>query len=168
MDDVQIECPECAERFRVSELIFHIRDTHPLLFLVWSSVFPWSQEEGGVGAILPSLTFDEDGFQFSYRSLGEPPIFIEEDGDDGSEYEALLALCERMGNHEIGVDNVDAVMEEVDADDPNAGYCPICLEVVPERRRLKLCKHAFCGGCVRTWLQSHKTCPLCKQDVEAS
>jgi Ring finger domain len=45
--------------------------------------------------------------------------------------------------------------------------CNICLDtLLPGScvRRLS-CKHSFCNDCISTWLNKHRTCPICKKDV---
>ncbi|CAM8974892.1 hypothetical protein QQ045_030859 [Rhodiola kirilowii] len=47
-----------------------------------------------------------------------------------------------------------------------SGECPICLaEFIDgqELRALPLCRHEFHAACVDTWLQSHSSCPSCRQ-----
>lgn len=46
--------------------------------------------------------------------------------------------------------------------------CCVCLgEFVlkEELRRLPLCKHVFHGDCIRLWLRTNATCPLCRCTV---
>jgi Ring finger domain len=45
--------------------------------------------------------------------------------------------------------------------------CVICLETVSERAVALPCKHdCFDFPCLGNWLTKHKTCPLCKREVE--
>lgn len=30
------------------------------------------------------------------------------------------------------------------------------------------CQNIFCGECLLTWLQAHKTCPLCRANIEST
>lgn len=39
--------------------------------------------------------------------------------------------------------------------------CTICLERVDSLRRLE-CSHAFCRGCLVSWLKVRNACPLCR------
>ncbi|XP_027356873.1 putative RING-H2 finger protein ATL12 [Abrus precatorius] len=48
--------------------------------------------------------------------------------------------------------------------------CTVCLSKFEETEILRLlpkCKHAFHMDCIDKWLESHSTCPLCRQRVEA-
>ncbi|KAG2649951.1 E3 ubiquitin-protein ligase ATL6-like [Panicum virgatum] len=43
--------------------------------------------------------------------------------------------------------------------------CPVCLEDVEAGemvRQLPACKHLFHVGCIDMWLESHRTCPVCR------
>lgn len=43
--------------------------------------------------------------------------------------------------------------------------CPICLEQYAngdELVRLMNCKHSMHAACIRTWLKTHPSCPLCR------
>jgi hypothetical protein len=48
--------------------------------------------------------------------------------------------------------------------------CPICLEPMARAgavRRGAGCGHAFCAGCLETWLSASVACPVCKRDLAA-
>lgn len=54
-----------------------------------------------------------------------------------------------------------------DAVASDATTCVICLEIVSEPAVALPCKHdCFDFPCLGNWLTKHKTCPLCKADVE--
>ena len=85
--------------------------------------------------------------------------------DDNPEYEELVDLCDRLGNVELGVSDIDMVTSSIVTDKND--ICPICLENMPQDgciaiRKINTCGHRFCGCCIETWLSSHKTCPVCK------
>ncbi len=52
---------------------------------------------------------------------------------------------------------------------PICETCSICLEVEPDQSRgprLTLpCKHMFHCHCIKTWLNNHTTCPICRESV---
>jgi hypothetical protein len=137
-------CPECNEPFSAYALLLHIQQQHPILFMVWANL------------MAPS----------SWPTAAEQQIQDDAEEDE-YEYEALLALCERIGDHTIGVTDVDAVSECLPAGLPDD--CRICLEGMRgAARRLHRCGHAFCAPCIETWLAKRKRCPLCNQDAEAA
>jgi hypothetical protein len=180
---LDVTCPECSQAFAANDIFHHIREAHPLLYLVWSNLFQGEENGGGphnyaISNVLPALSFDEDGFSLTFRALGDPPINIESatnafglmydtaiDGD--VEYESLLALCETVGYHEVGVDDVDGALEAAGGEAD--GRCPICLETMEKEVavRIVVCRHAFCDPCIREWLARHKTCPVCKREAAA-
>jgi hypothetical protein len=53
--------------------------------------------------------------------------------------------------------------------------CAICLDPFaetdakaapePSLSEIRRCGHVFCEECICQWLSSHRTCPLCSQDV---
>lgn len=48
--------------------------------------------------------------------------------------------------------------------------CSVCLSKYEDTEILRFlpkCKHAFHLNCVDQWLQNHRSCPLCRQKVEA-
>jgi Ring finger domain len=87
------------------------------------------------------------------------------DSVDNDTYESLLDLCNEIGNVNVGIENLDDVSEIIvtDREDP----CPICLEkpnASTSIRRIHVCGHRYCDPCISTWLQAHKTCPVCKTE----
>ncbi|CAL4888752.1 unnamed protein product [Urochloa decumbens] len=49
--------------------------------------------------------------------------------------------------------------------------CPVCLEDVDAGemvRQLPACKHLFHVECIDMWLQSHRTCPVCRCNIMRS
>lgn len=102
-----------------------------------------------------------------------PGIVPESDDDDELPYEVMLELCEQMGDHYVGVSNIDACTPEVQAMDlPAEGRCAICLdaflsiELDRTMRRITTCGHVFCDECIRPWLERHRWCPVCRQCAE--
>lgn len=91
---------------------------------------------------------------------------------DQMTYEQLTELCARIGDHKVGVNNIDTCVpatvrmkktmrEEI--------KCPICLDNILSAlyvRKINKCRHEYCGPCIEKWLKENKTCPVCKVDVE--
>jgi len=46
--------------------------------------------------------------------------------------------------------------------------CPVCLETLTAEtaRQTKHCHHTFHTKCLKHWLMVHKTCPLCRENLE--
>uniref|UniRef100_A0A804MZQ1 RING-type E3 ubiquitin transferase n=1 Tax=Zea mays TaxID=4577 RepID=A0A804MZQ1_MAIZE len=92
---------------------------------------------------------------------------------DNMSYEDLLALGEAMGNVNTGLadEKVSECVKEVvccssdhtqmDQDD---GSCAICLEDYRDKEALGIlkCRHDFHAGCIKKWLQTKNSCPVCK------
>lgn len=100
-----------------------------------------------------------------WMALNNPPA-AEYYFDDS--YEALSELCEQLGNHTIPT-NPEQVSDIIDNVD-EAFTCPVCLENVATNvavRKLRCCDHQFCDICITKWLESSKTCPICKKDSTA-
>ncbi len=62
----------------------------------------------------------------------------------------------------------DMVYEEIES--PPNTCCPIRMDVFSDETevsQINKCKHIFCRPELRTWLQSHHTCPLCRTAIDA-
>lgn len=57
-----------------------------------------------------------------------------------------------------------------DADGSGGGHeCSVCLGAVREGevvRRLPACKHVYHVECIDRWLAAHRTCPLCRSQLD--
>jgi hypothetical protein len=104
-----------------------------------------------------------------YFSLPEDAYY---DTDEMS-YEELLDLCQRIGNHTIGLTESQkdsVVIPYIPTPDETATppRCTICLTECKENTdtiRLQKCGHVHCKECIYEWLTRHKTCPVCIQEV---
>ena len=87
-----------------------------------------------------------------------------------SSYEFYTRLGETIGNVEVGIDDMNEVSRDIDQKNVKKEdiRCPICLEQFHEQQPLLIliCSHVFCKTCINQWLKAHKTCPLCKIDLE--
>lgn len=137
-----LTCPVCNIEFPDNEIQAHLYSNHPFFIAFLEAFF-----------VPPSFDFFEEEVQLE------------------DTYEELIDLCERLGNVEIGVKDIDDVTDVIVTDKTNnTDTCPICLECMTEVsdyiRRIHVCAHKFCGACIETWLKSHKTCPICKVELE--
>lgn len=61
----------------------------------------------------------------------------------------------------------EVVFEEKDLEKVNGNPCPVCQEEFKAKdtgKELK-CKHLFHKDCIEPWLNMHRTCPCCRQEV---
>lgn len=42
--------------------------------------------------------------------------------------------------------------------------CPICLDELKSPEET-VCKHKFCGSCLKLWKKGHSTCPTCRTAI---
>lgn len=112
------------------------------------------------------------------RVMGD--YVLDDDFDDS--YEALMALTQHVGPVKRGCSQKsleelpsgtykefsEGATEKVVGDN---GNCAICLEdYQPEDACMKLprCSHFYHKDCVKEWLKSAKTCPVCRETVEGA
>ena len=148
-----MQCPVCNIQLDLDDAVTHIITEHQLFMVTYLSMYNIIDSvDGGVdgGLDAPSMTYNEN-----------------------NDYEYLSELCERMGNHTIGLSKEDidehAPITLIDSDKKE--NCPICLESISTKiylRRLKICKHLYCAECIEKWFESKHTCPVCKYEIEVS
>lgn len=78
-------------------------------------------------------------------------------------YELNVFIADLLGDVEVGISDIDKVSTLVDEN--STCDCHICLEQIQEPRKL-ICEHIYCDKCIKTWLSKHKTCPICRKDLE--
>lgn len=91
---------------------------------------------------------------------------ITESSAPHTDYEANIALSERIGKVEIGVTNINKISTFSDNDGNSQDVCVICQDIVRNKQRQLTCFHTFCAVCIEKWLSKHKTCPTCKAILE--
>lgn len=144
-------CHLC-NRATIQESYFeHLQRYHPTTFFVLYAV-----------NLTPAQMEYVDTFPFYYNDVG----------DDEGEYESLLQLCNDIGDHKIGVQDIIEVVQVIDKDTISCDdTCPICLEVFIELEQdiytLNVCHHNFCSDCITQWCQENKICPICKSDLKS-
>ncbi|NBP66317.1 MAG: RING-H2 finger protein [Bacteroidetes bacterium] len=138
----KIRCPMCNTEHFVFDLFLHMHSNHPAFLAIWTAVNVPQLDDN---SILNMFQFNQNENEFD-------------------EYEYYSNLCESIGNHTIFTDP-DDVSTFIDSTDLNEN-CTICLESMNDKliRSLNICSHKFCSECITTWLDKHKTCPICKKD----
>ena len=100
----------------------------------------------------------------------DPMTYLEHQLDstiDQMGYEDLLELCNTIGYHKVGILDISTIASMIET--PKEETCPICLEEWKNRSiyQTHRCRHEFCQPCLETWIQDHKTCPMCHQDLDS-
>ncbi|TKW13529.2 hypothetical protein SEVIR_5G109700v4 [Setaria viridis] len=121
------------------------------------------------------MMLDQLVFYESRAAAADPHRNMRLDIDNMS-YEELLALGEFMGNVNTGLadEKIAKCVREVvccssdltqnDQDDQDDGSCVICLEGYKDKDVLGTlkCNHDFHADCIKKWLQTKNSCPVCK------
>ncbi|KAF8663023.1 hypothetical protein HU200_055613 [Digitaria exilis] len=121
------------------------------------------------------MMLDQLVFYESRAAAADPHRNMRLDIDNMS-YEDLLALVEFMGNVNTGLadEKISKCVREVvccssdqmknDQDDQDDGSCVICLEGYKDKDVLGTlkCNHDFHADCIKKWLQTKNSCPVCK------
>lgn len=146
------ECPYCHTMFAPIDMILHLRDNHPLTLSLWiASSISTSGIADTVAMLLNGSVYDED-------TDTEPEL----------SYEYWLHIEEHIGNHEVGVADINQCAPLiVDAD--KESQCPICFDDLNNHhhiRKITKCNHEYCAPCIEKWLSFKKVCPICRADVE--
>jgi hypothetical protein len=77
-------------------------------------------------------------------------------------YEDYLEMAEQVGKVLVPTRCIEAAIRPAPASDSDI-QCPICLVHVCDCATVP-CNHLFCHQCIRVWLESHHTCPICITD----
>jgi len=150
-----VECSICGESVQLHRILSHMTLYHPTFLITMASLS------------MPTLSDDEVASWLYTNFMMENIDNIVNEEDT---YEYYSDLCDRIGNHYVGVDreNMDNVAPATILDTGSDEKCPICLENIVENlyaRKINICNHKYCGPCIETWLEKHKTCPVCKKDI---
>jgi|Laugresbdmm110sd_1035091.scaffolds.fasta_scaffold18604_3 hypothetical protein len=186
-----LSCPICNEELPIMNYLTHLSERHPVTlgWMIGLSVqhetlqYPDDMDTPLGPALLlgmqtgAALGFWDLGYDGTlsghlaqhYDSIYGIGLDTRESNDEieSLEYEALLNICETIGDHAVGVENIDEVAPLMDKNEYE-GSCPICLELLADcdhARQIAHCKHIFCGTCLAQWLAVKKWCPLCKTEV---
>lgn len=115
-----------------------------------------------------------------FAGVSSPPArqviwFNVEQTSQSNSYENNLRLGELLGKVERGL--TEEQLEQVACtttckeklnltEDETCAICQENLNTTPEPLCLLACGHKYCDGCIRTWLEKNKKCPVCMVDLE--
>jgi hypothetical protein len=88
---------------------------------------------------------------------------VEDDNNDG--VEIIDLTNDDDDDNDNGNDNED----DDDIEENTTKECPICFEEIPENSiKFLPCMHSFHDACVTTWTDINDTCPVCKNNNNAT
>lgn len=138
------ECALCMMSYPVTDFFNHLVDEHYDVFI----------------SLLATYCPDIESSLFIQLMRR---FVLQQFEEEFNDYEYLLELCNAMGYHTIGISNIENVATYFTLTE----RCPICLdETQKEGYQTKKCRHEFCKECFRKWTNDHKSCPLCKTELE--
>lgn len=73
----------------------------------------------------------------------------------------IKILEDKIKRIEVQIEELDKRYTEI-----LSGNCSICLEKITNPVMEPNCQNVFCGKCLLKWLDSNRTCPLCRSDVK--
>lgn len=137
-------CPICQTQIHVDEYVDHLSTDHMDTMLTL-----FSFQLGQLNA--------QDYLNYLHQQIDS---YI-----DNMEYDDMLELCNAIGYHKVGIFDINTIASNVDS---NEDTCPICLESYIEKEvyQTHKCKHSFCKECLSKWIEEHKTCPMCQQELQ--
>ena len=110
------------------------------------------------------------------QAPGQPLRVVAAYSDESArsaQQELDMLLSEVMGAVPVGVQDVSRVSTVVPARDyaDQEAICAICMEPVGQSdsvgvRIMNRCKHAFCCGCIESWFEANRRCPVCRAYVD--
>ena len=175
-------CATCELYFSPEDYTNHLIYRHPIaMYVLYSTLTPpplniLNDAGYGVASHMEQYNNEEVVSQTPNVDVYGREFFImlneeeSEDTDNESEnYEALVALCERIGNHTVGIDDVTTITTQkekatLECDET----CAICLEYLIEKETvydMNACRHYYCSECITKWTSENKLCPVCKVDL---
>jgi hypothetical protein len=87
-------------------------------------------------------------------------------------YFMLEGLGNNQSDEQHGIENPSLYITDMvfqDVEEPANTCCPIRMDVftdASEVTQINKCKHLFCREGIRTWLETHHTCPLCRTSID--
>lgn len=145
-------CYLCNENILTNEYFYHLLQYHPITLSVMASLY------------FPDLETDEV-FPFLVHSAVDSLV-------DQMDYGSLQELCDMIGYHKIGIQDITTVSTVKDNTElMDDDTCPICMDLLQEKETvyiMNVCSHLYCKECIETWVSENKTCPVCKTDLQIS
>jgi hypothetical protein len=132
---------------------------------IYIMICPVCQEELHSDIAYIHIVTSHPEFYTIYMALLYPDTF-----ERTENYEYYSNLCDRIGNHYIGIKDIDECAPICIIDSEKKISCAICLEDITlqtNTRKIKKCKHIYCSDCISKWFETHKTCPICKAEADA-
>jgi len=168
--EVNSRCPVCNVELEIFEIFTHIYTNHENFLAVWTNLtFPQLDVDNihDIATTLQNLGINaEMNLNYANLYIAAP----HDDVFDQLSYEQLTAICDEIGYHKVGIQNIDVVAPAIvrtkkeDASSEET-KCPICLDDMYRSlyiRSINGCEHEFCGECIEKWLLENKNCPICK------
>ena len=88
---------------------------------------------------------------------------VEDDNNDGVE------IIDLTNDDDDDNDNGNDSEDDDDIEEKTTRECPICFEEIPENSiKFLPCMHSFHDACVTTWTDINDTCPVCKNNNNAT
>lgn len=179
-NDYDFICPICNETLHTIEAASHLVYEHSRLFVsLTSSFYPTASIDeirNVISLVRPpsSQNISRSNSETNMRDIINRLIFSEDDDMNMPTYEDLLQLCDHLGYHKKGIENVDHVAPVFEAPYrelfiDQSDTCRICLEPlcsIETVRKINKCDHIFCASCIETWFKENKNCPLCKVSLD--
>lgn len=176
--EMDLQCPVCGfVANNNDQLSVHLMYNHPRFFVsLTSTLYPSAslQDIQNIFSMVYPSTIYDDIPQINNRdNLGQVinRLIYNEDEEDVPSYEELLDLCDYIGYHKKGLQNIEEVSTKIEiSEEESEDICTICLELLSSKenmRKINICEHKFCSECIEKWFEENKTCPLCKTDLDS-
>lgn len=188
IQQLQLQCPICNQHIPMIQLPIHISEAHPVTYQLWLYMTMPTLYESLFADSNDGLIYEENTENANANALG----ILRDHDIDTMTYDQLLNLCDSIGYHKVGYTNEqkETICEDCVYDIELASQTPLCAiclnefnetnettenqesELEPDSHtesepfilsRIQKCKHVFCKPCIYKWLDTNKTCPVCKQ-----
>lgn len=158
------------ESFNMPENVhIHHKSYHPITKLLSGLVSPVVYEMILAGNIKEAIKFLGGDYKTGgslYHILKEKKL------DKIKEINLQLSITDVKENKIKLLEKKRVVEEQIQnlekrLDESLREGCIICDEQLSQPVFLPCCQNLMCGNCILTWLQSHKTCPLCRGEIDS-